>query len=105
MRTPGSPKAYRTQTVEFTLYFWNEETRWSYSNDLIKAIQFQALGQPFGKARWRPQLIYHMDMLPEQTNKEIIVMLQKLQGIISQILDMDCMPITKDLLDYCKKET
>jgi len=57
-----------------------------------------------GDHRWRPHLIYHKDVLPEQTNKEIATMLQKLQDIISQILGIECMPITKDLLDYYHEE-
>jgi len=104
MQTPNLPGAYYPQILEFTLSFWNGTTRWSYSADLIRTIRFKVLGQPFGKTRWRPHLIYHKDMLPEQTNKEMIMMLQKLQDVISQILNMECMPITKDLLDYQREE-
>ena len=104
MQTPSLPGAYYPQILEFTLSFWNDTTRWSYNDDLTKTVRYKVLGQPVGKTRWKPHLIYHKDLLPEQSNKEVVMMLRKLQDVISQILDVECMPITKDLLDYYSKE-
>ena len=96
--------AYYPQIVEFELLFWNSLGRWSASEQPIKKIRFKALGQSFGKTRWRPHLVLYKDELPEQTAKEFKLMLQQLRQAISKELDVDCMLIAKDLLDNDVKE-
>lgn len=96
--------AYYPQIIEFELLFWNSPNRWSASEQPIKKIRFKALGQPFGKIRWRPHLILHKDDLPEQTAKEAKLMLQQIRQAISIKLEVDCMLIAKDLLDHDVKE-
>ena len=92
--------SYNPQKLQFTLHFWNGSGRWIYQELPIRPIRFNVLGQPFGKARWRPHLIQHYDVLPEQGKKDRILMLSAIQKAISNITESKCMTITLDLLDY-----
>lgn len=100
MYTPHQPGAYYPQIVEFKLVFRIDEERWSYQESQTLVIRFKVFGQPFGRDRWRPHLIQHKDKLPNQNNKDITGMIKTLQEALSSILELECMTVTKDLLDY-----
>jgi len=92
--------SYNPQKLQFTLHFWNGSGRWIYQELPICQIRFNVLGQPFGKTRWRPHLVQHYDILPEQSKKDRMLMLSAIQKAISDITKSKCMVITLDLLDY-----
>ena len=52
-----------------------------------------------GPCRWRPHLIQYKDSLPIQGKKDFNIMLNTLKTSISTSLNLECTPITKDLLD------
>ena len=60
--------------IEITLYYWDT-------------------------CRWRPHLIQYKDSLPIQGKKDFNIMLNTLKTSISTSLNLECTPITKDLLD------
>ena len=92
--------AHGPQILDFTLHFWDSDNRWTYQTLPLREIKFHVLGQSYGKGRWRPHLIQHHDLLPNQNKKEINLMLNKIQDSISTLTDLNCMVITLDLLDY-----
>ena len=64
-----------------------------------ESIRFHVLGKAMGPIRWRPHLIQHFDPLPIQDKKGFNEMLNALRAGISTKTDLECMGITKDLLD------
>jgi len=84
--------------VEVILYYW-DTCRWIISEERPKSIRFHVIGKAMGPARWRPHLIQYKDSLPIQGKKDLSIMLHTLKTSISANLNLECTPITKDLLD------
>lgn len=84
--------------VNITLYYLNEN-RWMPTEPKPKTIRFKIIGKTMGSVRWRPHLVQHKDPLPIQDKKELNTMLDALRESISSQINLECVPITKDLLD------
>ena len=84
--------------LELTLYYW-DTCRWTINEEKPKPIRFRIVGKAMGPARWRPHLVQHKDSLPIQGKKDFSTMLEALKTSISTNLNLDCILITKDLLD------
>jgi hypothetical protein len=84
--------------VEIILYYW-DTCRWIINEEKPKSIRFHIIGKAMGPFRWRPHLVQYRDPLPIQGKKDLSVMLDTLKTSISTNLNLECAPITKDLLD------
>ena len=89
--------------VEITLYYW-DTSRWLIDEIKPKSIRFHVIGKALGPSRWRPHLIQYKDPLPIQGNKDLSLMLDALKTSISTTTNLECVPITKDLLDCTNGE-
>ena len=89
-------------------HLWQHRSQPGWLSNHLESQLYLYLRSPgvheSGKRNWYQMLRSTLHPLPEQTNKEIATMLQKLQDVISQILGVECMPVTKDLLDYYPEE-
>ena len=84
--------------IELTLYYW-DTCRWVLDEERPKSIRFHIIGKAMGPSRWRPHLIQYKDPLPAQGKKDFNTMLEALRASISTNTNLECMSITKDLLD------
>ena len=84
--------------IEITLYYW-DTCRWIIDEKKPKSIRFRVVGKALGPYRWRPHLVQYKDSLPIQGKKDFNTMLAALQTSISTNLNLECIFITKDLLD------
>ena len=84
--------------VDITLYYCNE-SKWMLREPKLEPIKFRVVGKALGPIRWRPHLIQTIDPLPIQGKKEFNEMLNILRESISNNIELECVPITKDLLD------
>lgn len=84
--------------INITLYYFNDN-KWMSSEPKPKTIRFKAIGKIMGSIRWRPHLIQHKDPLPLQDKKELNIMLDALRESISSQINLECVAITRDLLD------
>ena len=94
----GSRREITPDTVDVVLYYW-DECRWLLKEEKPKSIRFHIIGKAMGPSKWRPHLIQHRDPLPMQGKKEFNVMLDTLRTSISTNTNLECVSITKDLLD------
>ncbi len=97
-RTPDTSP----DVIEITLYF--SESNWSSGNDQIIPIRFKLIGKSMGSTRWRPHLVQHLDPLPINDSKSLKEMIKTLRNEISIKLELNCLPITIDLLDDISKD-
>ena len=84
--------------VELTLYYW-DTCRWATDELRPRSIRFHVIGKAMGPSRWRPHLVQHRDPLPVQGKKDFNTMLDALKIGISTNINLECIAITKDLLD------
>ena len=90
-------------TIDITLYYWGTY-RWLTEELKPESIRFHIIGKSIGSNRWRPHLIQHRDPLPIQEKKDFNIMLEVLQTSISANNNLECVTITKDLLDDASGE-
>ena len=68
MRIEHQSGAYYPQIVEFELFFWEGSGKWAIiTQKPLRRIRLKALGQSFGRKRWRPHLILYKDDLPHHS--------------------------------------
>ena len=84
--------------MSLTLYYW-DTCRWIIDEKKPKSIRFRVVGKALGPYRWRPHLVQYKDSLPIQGKKDLYIMLETLKTSISTNLNLECILITKDLLD------
>ena len=85
-------------TLDLKLYYW-DQCKWLTEESKPKSIRFHIVGKAMGSTRWRPHLIQYKDPLPIQGKRELNEMLNILRKSISNNVELECAPITKDLLD------
>lgn len=90
-------------TVDVTLYYWGTY-QWVTEEVKPESIRFHIIGKAIGPSKWRPHLIQHRDPLPTQGKKDFNRMLEALQTSISTNINLECVIITKDLLDDASGE-
>ena len=85
-------------TLDLKLYYW-DQCKWLTEESKPKSIRFHIVGKAMGSTRWRPHLIQYKDPLPVQGKKDFNIMLDSLKRSIATNLHLECVNITKDLLD------
>tara|TARA_R110002020_G_scaffold286637_1_gene502180 strand:- start:6 stop:320 length:315 start_codon:yes stop_codon:yes gene_type:complete len=94
----SSRREITPDTLDVVLYYW-DECRWLLAESKPKSIRFHVVGKAMGSSKWRPHLIQHLDPLPSQGKRDFNVMLDALKISISTNTNLECVSITKDLLD------
>ena len=85
-------------TLDVTIYY-GDNGKWLLEQPEVLPIRFHIVGKAMGPARWRPHLIQYKDPLPVQDKRDFNNMMTILRESISNQLNLECTPISKDLFD------